>query len=92
MSKEEFLNNFGEKVDFESQVAYKSESPDPSLLFVVLVLNPGFSAAGIAYSKREFKVFKVPDGRPKIWFLVPREDLYNVSDLENYLPKDQIYE
>lgn len=33
-----------------------------------MVENPWFDAAGYAYSEKEMKAFKEPDGRPKTWF------------------------
>jgi len=39
---------------------------------LVCVVNNGFfDAAGYAYSPAEMEDFKHPDGRPKIWMIVP---------------------
>lgn len=34
--------------------------------WICLVNNPGFTAAGIAYSRDEFEAFAHPDGRSKV--------------------------
>jgi hypothetical protein len=57
-------------------------------LAVCLVNNGPFTAAGIAFSEAEFKVFADPkDRRGKVWFFCDVEKLYAVSNLEKYLPK-----
>jgi hypothetical protein len=38
---------------------------------VCLVDNGAFTAAGIAYDARERDCFASPDGRPKVWYVVP---------------------
>ena len=91
-NKEEFLRSFGEIVSFENTVLYHNEAPDPSLLFVTLSYSNSFvTTASIAYSHKEFKKLKAPTTNYTIWFLVPREDLYKVSNLEEYLPRDKVY-
>lgn len=42
---------------------------------VVLVNNGPFTAAGIAYDKRELDAFLYPDHRKKIWYEVEKEKL-----------------
>ena len=57
-------------------------SPYKDWMTVCLVENPGWTAAGIMYSRDELKRATLPqDQRPKAWFLVPKEDL------RPYLPK-----
>lgn len=52
---------------------------------VCLVDNGPFTAAGVAYDARELNAFDQPnDFRPKFWFKVPREKLYDVSDLKSF--------
>lgn len=52
---------------------------------VCLVDNGMFKAAGVAYSYSELDQFsRSGDSRPKTWFMVPRVELYDVSDLKNY--------
>lgn len=51
---------------------------------VCLVDNGMFMAAGVGFSQAEVAVFADPDGRDKMWFQVPREKLYEVSDLKNW--------
>lgn len=76
-TKEEFLQREGTKF---SPIEWKNV-PDDSLP-VVLINNGFFTAAGIAYSKRELEAFIVPaDRRPKSFYLVKIEKLLPVSDL-----------
>lgn len=50
------------------------------LLLVVLVRNPAFSAAAIAYSPSEKTVFLEPrDPRPRRYFIAAKDDLLKVS-------------
>ena len=52
---------------------------------VCLVNNGPFHAAGVAFEPREIEAFDQPtDFRPKRWFKVSREKLYDVSDLKNW--------
>ena len=53
---------------------------------VVLVFNPRFTAAGVAYSEQEYAEFtNLKDGRSRVIFEVPVEKLKKVSDIENYI-------
>ncbi len=55
-----------------------------------LINNVIFTAAGIAFSQRKYEEFNDPhDTRLKTWFIVDKEKLYSVSNLEDYLPKDK---
>ena len=51
---------------------------------VCLINNGPFSAAAVAYKQAEMAAFMEEDGRQKIWFMVPRTRLYEVSDLKNW--------
>ena len=71
MSKEEFLRKHGTLMkEVPSEYDFSGDS-----LPICLVDNGLFTAAGIMYSQRELDAFKHPDGRPKFWFEVSREDL-----------------
>jgi len=63
----------------------KIVSDYPDCLPVCLINNGPFSAAGVAYCEQEFEEFKVPDGRPRVWFLCEVKDLESVSPLKEYL-------
>jgi len=81
MSKEEWLNGFGERVN---DVDY-DEAVKMGCLPVVLLDNGIFTAAGVAYSKQEADEFTAPDDRrPKTFYHVRRELLYDVSDLKHW--------
>lgn len=57
---------------------------------VVLVDNGPFKAAGIAFDKQEYERFTDPyDFRPKVIYSVALEELKKVSDIENYLAKEE---
>ncbi len=76
-TKESFLKEKGIEVPANFQFG---ETPK-GMLPVILVKNPGFTAAAIAYSEREFAAFTDPkDHRPKMIFLVLLEDLLPVTD------------
>jgi len=52
---------------------------------VCLVDNGMFTAAAVAFDKRELEAFTQPtDFRPKQWFLVERAKVRTVSDLDRY--------
>jgi hypothetical protein len=77
-TKEEFLRRKGITVSN----TFKWKERLPNTLPVILIDNGYFTAAGIAYSEREFDGFLDPnDDRPKIMFLVNIEDLFAVSNL-----------
>lgn len=89
-TKEEWLRENGvlcNSVHAENVVnAYPSSPDDDTLFVVVLVKNPGFSAAGVAYCASEYRVFTDPnDKRPKKFYTVPLGKLKLVSDVINYL-------
>lgn len=78
-AKEEFLLTEGKQLSVEEVKKFDFNRPE---LPVCLVDNGWMTAAGIAYDARERDVFVRPDGRPKVWFAVPREKLLP------YLPKE----
>lgn len=70
-TKEEWLDKYGTKLDGPPK-----EYWDGKNIAVVLVKNPGFTAAAIAYKQEELEYFRdvTPaegDYRPRIWFMVP---------------------
>jgi hypothetical protein len=87
----ELVFSLGESVDFESGVLYEMEAPTEELLFVKVDLDKGSPRCCVAYSKDELRVLKSPTGNHTLWFIIPREDLYEISDLELYLPKTKTY-
>jgi len=80
-SKEEFLLREGKQIPDES---YATISEDA--LPVCLVYNEQFTAAAIAFSLSELARFSNGrDQRAKLWYMVPREKLLEVSDLKHFL-------
>lgn len=82
MSKEDWLARNG-KPGYEEFI-----DPSTGDISVCLVENGYFTAAAVAYSKREFDAFSRPsDGRPKLWFRVPVEqvNLVTKGEAANYL-------
>lgn len=82
-SKESFLNREGKQLN---SFPMFEDIPEDELM-VVLLDNGAFTAAGIAFDCREYACFIYPDDRPKKYYLVKKSKLYNVSDLDCYLPK-----
>lgn len=87
--KEIFLAREGREVesDYISQ-NYKTIKEKGDLP-VVLVDNGPFSAAGVAYTEREFERFVRYDNRPKRFFIVPIEKLKEVSDVKCWLAESK---
>ncbi len=73
-TKEDWLAKFATEVN---SVVWE-ELPKGTLP-VVLVENAAFTAAGIAYDKRELLVFQSPDPRPTRWFIAEVADLQKVQ-------------
>ena len=75
-SKEEFLNREGELVSEGNGYSHIDFDLVPNNMFIVCLVNNGyFTAGGVAYSEREFKMFDEPDGRPKKWYIVDKDKL-----------------
>lgn len=84
-SKEDFLEREGMRLP----KAPKWGTIPDGFLPVCLVLNSRFTAAGIAYSENELRVFANPkDSRIKFWYFVPIEKLRDVSPIDEYLERD----
>lgn len=72
-TKEEWLEKYGEKLEKAPEEYWDKKK---NTIAVILVKNPGFTAAAIAYKQEELVYFRdtTPaegDYRPRIWFMVP---------------------
>ena len=57
---------------------------------IIWVNNGPFTAAGVCYSESEFRAFTMPDDkRYKELFIVEIDKLYEVSNLDIYLPRNK---
>lgn len=73
ITKEEWLLSNGDPVGLPSW------PPPEDKCLVCLVDNGVFTAAGVAYSQREFDAFNQPDdSRPKRWYLVATDRVREV--------------
>lgn len=83
MSKEDWLNK--NAAEFLAPIAWNLIIK--GYLPIVLLQNPGFSAAAIAFSPEEYSVFTNPDDlRPKRYFYAIIEKLHSVSpELAGYI-------
>lgn len=78
MSKEKFLTSNGITVPGNT---LEWDAVPSGCLPVVLIKNPMFTAAGIAYCKEELTAFTNPnDRRPRIIFVVDIKDIIEVAD------------
>jgi hypothetical protein len=82
-SKEAFLQREGRRVSTSDAGTIDFETS--AELPVCLVNNGMFTAAGVAYDREEFNAFANPDGRSKVWYMVDRMKLFDVSDLAGYI-------
>ena len=58
----------------------KDFSDVPSDKFLICVMDNGmFEAAGVAYSEREMREFANPDGRPKSWMLIDKDEAIKMN-------------
>lgn len=82
-TKEQWLKQHGQPITGPPQ---RFDGLGTKFLPVCVVDNGHFTAAGIAFSQNELKVFADPnDPRPKKWYWVHIEDLLTVSNLKDYL-------
>ena len=93
-TKEEWLTAHGiEVADPEWKLLATNfgggDSPDDDGVYVCLVDNGAFRAAGICYSEAEFNACRAPDSgvqRPRTWYIIPREKIIEVCpDVEEVL-------
>ena len=84
-TKEEWLLSQGIEVTDPTWEALANfvgvQPPDDSGVYVCLVDNGPFRAAGICYSEAEFDAFRMPDAgaqRPRTWYVVPRNKIIEV--------------
>jgi hypothetical protein len=89
-TKEEWLEQHG--LDCKDIVPDWAKIPSPGtrdddkgMLPVVLIDNGNFTAAGIAYSDKEYREFLADDGRPRRVFLVALGLLKTVSNVGSYM-------
>lgn len=86
MSKEEWLAKNGALITSSLQTIPQLPARGEGEHYVCLVDNRAFTAAAICYSDDEVAAFAEPDGRVKLWYLVPDEKLLQVEpDVEGVL-------
>lgn len=83
--KEDFLEREGREVESDYISKNYKMIKEKGDLPVVLCDNGPFTAAGVAYTEREFERFVRYDNRPKRFFIVSVEKLKDVSPVEGYL-------
>jgi hypothetical protein len=85
-SKEEWLRDNATKVNgIGIEAPVWNEIADDELP-VCLVDNGPFTAAAVGFSEQEMNDFDDPDDdRPKMWFTVKVEKLFEVSDLKRWI-------
>ena len=92
-TKEEWLLDNGIEVTLPTWAALANfvgvNPPDDGGVYVCLVDNGAFRAAGICYSEAEFNAFLAPDSgvqRLRTWYVVPRNKIVEVNpDVEEVL-------
>lgn len=85
-SKEAYLEREGREVESDYISNNYKDIKQKGSLPVVLVDNGNFTAAGIAYTEREFERFVRYDNRPKRFFIVSIERLSkDVPIVKEYL-------
>lgn len=84
-TKEDFLEREGREVESDYISKNYKMIKEKGDLPVVLCDNWPFTAAGVAYTEREFERFVRYDNRPKRFFIVSIEKLKDVSPVEGYL-------
>ncbi len=80
---QEWLNRHGTALGGTPQ-----SMPEDGTLIICLVNNGAFFAAGICFSESELECFTTYDGRLKEFYKVDKDKLYEVSNLEQYLPRE----
>ncbi len=76
-SKEKYLIDKGERLDGIP----KWKDVPKGKIAICLVFNDRFSVAFVAYNEYEFNRCNVSDdNRPKIWYLLSKEDVMAASD------------
>jgi hypothetical protein len=87
-TKEEFLLREGKPI-YKNHA--KTHSDFEEFFLVCHVNNGNFTAAGIAYDKNERDAWFADenDKRPSSYFLVPKERLLQVSNLQIYLDQEK---
>lgn len=75
-TKEEFLEKNGA---FFFIVRNGFQNRPEGKLPVILIMNPTFSAAAVAFSEEEYQHLVLPEGRTKVGFYVPIEKLIPVT-------------
>jgi len=85
-TKEAWLERNGKPGDTYGFISFSACPPD--MLYVCLIDNGLFTAAGIAFDEEELQVFKDPDGRKKKWYVCKIDDLLMVCpDLLSFLKR-----
>ena len=79
-SKEDWLANNAKSMHCTPPAKARQNLGDGETVVVCLVVNGGFTAAGVAFNDRELRDFADPnDQRPKVWLLVPVEKVEEVT-------------
>jgi len=82
--KEDWLKEKGTEISLGDALKWTDFEVN---FLVVLVDNGPFTAAGVAYDRREKDGWLQPDPRPRSFYSVKKEDLIAVSPLEEYLER-----
>lgn len=75
MTKEQWLDTFAEPL----RISHLREPQPWNWLPICHIDNGPFTAAGIAFSNKEYAAFRYPDRRPKRWFRAPIPALAEVT-------------
>ena len=81
-SKEEWLNERGEKFNYTTEVSVVKPLMEHHKIIVCLVVNGMFTAAAVAFDNSELRAFANPnDLRPKTWYMVHIDKLLDHSGI-----------
>ncbi len=58
------------------------EDLPPGLAAICVVVNGTWEAAALAFCKEEYDHFKIPDGRPRKWLLMPMDTAHKLAGYE----------